>query len=183
MKTNNIKNNKVKLLLIILFYLFTTQNSNCQSKIYFDQDWKVTTKERASYYRIFSKRQDSLFQIKDFYSNGILQMEGCFSNLEKETLEGEIVWYDAKGAISSKANYKNGILHGLSTSYLKNGKIDYTTDYKEGEIYDGVYVGGAYKQFYKKGKLTKQIEVEAPNDFRNLETRVYGINKDTVYCG
>jgi len=175
------KQNKLTLALIIILHLCISQNINSQSKIYFDKDWKKTTKEEAIFYRVLHKKNDSLFQIKDFYINGVLQMKGHFSNLEKETLEGEIIWYTAKGKIFNKANYKNGILHGLHTVYLKNGKIDYTTEYIDGKVYEGVYMGGYYKQYYKKGRLIKEVEFEAPNHFRTLRTRVFGIEKDTIY--
>ncbi|WP_324023661.1 hypothetical protein QSV08_12455 [Maribacter sp. BPC-D8] len=173
--------NNLKFLLVILSYFAISQHVNSQSKIYFNKDWKTTTKEEAQYYRILQKKNDSLFHIKDYYINGNLQMEGYFSNLEEETLEGENVFYTANGKISDRVNYKKGILHGLRTVYLENGKIDYTTEYVDGTVYEGVNMGGYYKEFYEKGKLIKMVEFDAPNYFNKLATRIYGIEKDTIY--
>lgn len=181
MSKNSIRKNKLKFLIAILAFIFISQNIHCQTKIYFDEDWKTTTKAKADFYRIIDKKNDSLYHIQDFYIKGVLQMEGHFSDLEKETLEGEIVWFSAIGKIAKKENYKKGTLNGLSTVYLENGKIDYTTEYKNGEIYDGLFVAAYYKQWYKEGKLIKQAEFEAPNDFRCLKTTVFGVDKDTVY--
>ncbi|WP_136467424.1 hypothetical protein [Flagellimonas onchidii] len=175
------KKNKLTPLIVIISFLHISHDINGQSKIYFDKDWKVTTKDEAEFYRLVDKKSDSLFCIKDFYINGVLQMKGCFSDLDKETFEGEIVWYNVKGIITNRANYRRGQLHGLCTVYLENGEIDFTAKYINGKIYDGVYVGTRYKQFYKKGKLIKQVELEAVNHFRSLETRIFGLKKDTVY--
>ena len=172
---------KLKRLIIITLFLFISTNTYSQTKIYFDSEWNTSTKDKAEFYRILTKKNDSLFHIKDFYISGTLQMEGHISDLEKETLENKIVWYNSDGKKLSSAHYKKGVLHGLSTTYLKNGKIDYTTEYRNGKVYDGVYAYSSYKQYYKKGKLIKQVELEAPNYFRNLETRVFGAEKDTVY--
>ena len=172
---------KLKLILIIVTYFSISQNIYGQSKTYFDKDWKTTTKDKAEFYRVLDKKNDSLFHIKDFYINGNLQMEGYFSDLENETLEEKIVWYTEEGKITHSANYKKGVLNGQSIIYLKNGEIDYTTEYRNGKVYEGVYAGGSYKQYYKEGKLIKQVEFEAPNDFRSLKTRVFGTEKDTVY--
>ncbi len=169
------------MLLITLSCFFFTQSASSQSKIYFDEEWNTTTKEEAHFYRILYKKDDSLYHVKDFYINGILQMEGFFSDLDKEIFEGEIVWYTDEGKISEKSNYKKGVLHGLSVVYLENEKIDYTTKYIDGRVYEGVVLGGYYKQFFEKGELVKYVEFEAPNDFRNLQTRVYGVERDTIY--
>ncbi|KGK28731.1 hypothetical protein [Cellulophaga sp. E6(2014)] len=184
MKENSFKK-YLRGLLIIISYLFISQHTYAQSKIYFDKDWNTTTKEKAEFYRLLTKKNDSLFHIKDFYINGKLQMEGHISELENETLEDKIVWYTAEGKITNSATYKKGILHGPSITYLDNGKIDYTTEYKNGEIYDGIYSSrysdAYFKQYYAHGKLLKQVEFKARNDFHNLKTRVFGIEKDTVY--
>lgn len=179
-KLSIIKNKFIHLTIIILCLLMA-HNISSQTKVYFDKDWKKTSKEAAVYHRIIDKKNDSLFYIKDYYSNGKLQMEGHFSNLEKETLEKKVIWYTKEGKIDHISNYKKGILHGMHTVYLKNGKINYSTEYKNGYIYSGVYAGGYYKQYYKNGKLTKQVELEAPNNFRSLKTRVFGLEKDTIY--
>lgn len=178
---NTIKKRGLNNAIIVLVCFFLFQNTYSQSKIYFDKDWKTTTKDKAQFYRVVTKKNDSLFHIKDFYINGVLQMNGHFSNLEKEVLEGKVTFYDEKGRKTNSANYVNGVLNGPSIVYLKNGKIEYTTEYKNGKIYNGIYKAATVKYLYKNGVTAKRIEFLSPNDYYPLATTVYGKEKDSVY--
>ncbi|WKB80418.1 hypothetical protein QYR09_11715 [Cellulophaga lytica] len=177
----NINIGVLKSAVITLVCLFYFQNTYSQSKIYFDKDWKTTTKNKAQFYRVVTKKNDSLFHVKDFYINGVLQMNGHFSNLEQEVMEGKITFYDKKGTKTNTANYVNGVLNGVATTYLKNGKIAYTSEYKNGKIYNGIYKAATVKYLYKNGVTAKRIEFLAPNDHYPLATTVYGKEKDSVY--
>ena len=167
------------ILILVCFFLF--QNTYSQSKIYFDKDWKKTTKEEARFYRVVTKKNDSLFHIRDYFISGVLQMNGHFSNLEEEVMEGKITFYDEKGKRTNSENYANGVLNGPSIVYLENGKIEYTSEYKNGDIYNGIYKAATVKYLYKNGVTAKRIEFLSPNDFYPLATTVYGKERDTVY--
>ncbi len=166
---------------ITFFSFFFCRNVYSQSEIYFDKDWKTATKEEAYFYRTIHKKNDSLFYIKDYYINGVLQMDGHFSNLENETMEGKVNFYNKQGGITNSETYRKGVLHGLTKVYLKNGNIDYTTAYKNGKIYNGVYNGVVKKRFYKNGIITKDIEHSPPNQYYILKTIIYGREMDSVY--
>lgn len=127
---------KIKTTVLILA-LITLQQAFSQEKIYLDKDWKKTTKENAHFYRIVEKKSDSLYFIKDFYINENLQMDGHFTNLEKETLHRTINWYNSNGVISITRNYKNGKLHGEFINYLKDGSVFSKGSYKDGVPYEG----------------------------------------------
>ncbi|PCH76920.1 MAG: hypothetical protein COB98_04840 [Flavobacteriaceae bacterium] len=172
---------KTTLIIITVLLLFGSGHTYGQSKIYFDAGWELTSKDNAHYYRLIDKINDSLFNVKDFYINNVLQMEGHFTDLEKEVFEGLICWYKKDGKISSSETYTNGVLHGISTVYLKNGKIEHTCEYKNGKVYEGLYVGATAKYFYKKGKIVKKIEFDPPNDNYILSTEIYGETIDSVY--
>ncbi len=172
----------MKYLRIITFFSFLfCENVYSQSKIYFGEDWKASTKENAYFYRTINKKNDSLFCIKDYYINDILQMDGHYSNLENEIMEGEINFYNEQGKITNSQTYTKGELNGLTTVYSKNGKIDYTTEYKNGNIYNGVYNGVVVKRFYKNGEVVKDIEHSPPNQYYILKTTIYGKEIDSVY--
>ncbi|WP_435315146.1 hypothetical protein [Cellulophaga fucicola] len=178
---NNIKTRGIKNSIIALVCFFLFQSAYSQSKIYFDKDWKKTTKEEARFYRVVAKKNDSLFHIRDYFISGVLQMNGHFSNLEEEVMEGKITFYDEKGKITNSANYVNGVLNGPSIVYLKNGKIEYTSEYKNGDVYNGIYKAATVKYLYKNGVTAKRIEFLSPNDYYPLATTVYGKERDTVY--
>jgi len=170
-----------QLVFITALYFVTCQNIFSQSKIYFDKEWKISTIEKAHFYRVITKKNDSLFYVKDHYINGVLQMDGHYSNLENEIMEGKINFYNKQGEITNSQTYTKGELNGLATVYLKNGKIDYTTEYKNGKIYNGVYNGFVVKQVYKKGEVIKEIEQNPPNQYYVLKTTIYGKEIDSVY--
>lgn len=172
---------QIKIIIISYLYFFLCPNNFCQSKIYFDKDWKVSEKENAHFYRIINKKNDSLFYVKDFYINNVLQMDGHYSNIKKEVFEGPINWYDENGKITKSSTYKKGILHGITTVYLDDGKIDYTNEYKNGKVYEGLDIGFTEKRIYKKGKLVKKIKHNPPNSLYILSTTVYGAERDSVY--
>ncbi len=146
------------LFIIILF--FSLINSIAQDKIYLDKDWKKTTEDKAHFYRVLEKKSDSLFYIEDYYISGKMQMDGYFSNLEKETLVGKINWYDEQGIITITKTYTKGILNGDYIEYA-NGKVIAKGNYKNGEFYDGILISSSIYSFafseYKKGKRIKGI--------------------------
>ncbi|OXG09596.1 hypothetical protein BC749_1011084 [Flavobacterium araucananum] len=92
----------------LLFILFLFNVSAQNDTIYFDQNWKITIKESAVYYRINPlktgtkkaigykiKNIDSLYVIKDYYlKSNKLQFEGYSKDKEGEYLVGKAKWYD-----------------------------------------------------------------------------------------
>lgn len=100
---------------------------------YFDQDWKKTSKEKASYYRIMPlKKIGKLNLIQDFYLNKTPQFQGyCLQN-DEDSYVGDIVWYDENGFDSSAYQFYNFSVPVL-TYYYPNGKKYKTIEYKEGK--------------------------------------------------
>ncbi len=126
---------KNKQIILTILILFQIQNTFSQDKIYFDKDWKTTTKENAAYYRLVAKKNDSLFAVKDYYINGVLQMEGYTKSLEKDIFQGEIHWYNKNGKKTITRNYKNGILEGDVIDYT--GPFSTRCYYKNFMPYNG----------------------------------------------
>lgn len=172
---------KIKIIISTVLILFVSMHMYSQSKIYYDADWELTSIENAHFYRLIDKKNDSLFNVKDFYISNVLQMEGHFSNLEEEVLEGIIYWYTEQGNMSNSETYTKGVLNGISNVYLENGEIEYTCEYKNGKVYDGVDIGATGNYFYKKGRLVKRIELNPPNEDYILSTKIYGTTIDSVF--
>ncbi len=162
---------KYKQILIVLFILFQTSNALSQDKIYFDKNWKTTTKKNATYYRIIVKENDSLYAVKDYYINGVLQMQGHITSLKKDIFQGEVNWYDKNGKKTITRNYKNGILEGDVIDY--SGPFSTRCYYKNFMPYSGTiysnntipaeyigYLDGKQEFSYSYYKNSTQVAVQ-----------------------
>lgn len=96
--------------------------------LYFDHLWHPSKKEDAKYYRL-TKQIDNLYQIQDFYINGVMQMQGLASSLEPEILDGECTYYHPNGIIKSKGVYKKDKPIGLWSYYNSKGKLTSTYNF------------------------------------------------------
>ncbi|GEM_PF-6173907 len=148
--------------IILLLLLSIATNLTAQKDIlYFDAGWNKTTKAEAKFYRpIPLKKTGNLYQVKDYYITGSLQMEGYYSNIEKEELEGKVVWYYINGQKSEIRNYKKGILDGTSTYYNKEGFLRAEGIFKNnirwtGRFFDAFSDG--YVPEFKEGKKIAQV--------------------------
>lgn len=112
-----------KALLFLLFLIFSN-NILAQSRIYFDENWEVTTKDKMVYYRETSK-EGNFIKIKDFYKNGNLQFEGLVSDakINQEVFEGEVKWYFPNGKVESIKNYSKGKEMGVQEDFDEKGRL------------------------------------------------------------
>ena len=101
--------------------------------IYYDNDFKVTTKDKALYYRVAPiKELGEMILIQDFYINGTPQFEGhAFKNDENKYV-GDIVWYDENGNDTTFRQYPNNTNQSTLIYYYPNGKIRKIIQYKKG---------------------------------------------------
>lgn len=115
----------MKKLLMSAFFAFSFGISVFGQQLsYFDENWQPTTKENMSYYRE-SYKQDHATLVKDFYKNGVLQMEGKAIDTTpgKEVFDGKVTWYFPDGKPQSIVSYKNGEISGEVKSYDEKGRI------------------------------------------------------------
>lgn len=100
---------KSKLYLGLLFLIpFLSSSQTPVSKIvYFDSLWKESTEDNYSYYRIikdyYSKPDNDLYSIFDYYKSGVLQMAGTSTNKDYLAKEGQFACYYENG---KKNNFK-----------------------------------------------------------------------------
>ena len=166
---------KIKQVLLAILMLFQLQNLFSQNKIYFDKNWKTTTQENAAYYRLITKENDSLFVVKDYYVNGVLQMEGLTTSLEKDVFQGTVNWYDKNGKKTITRNYKNGILEGDVIDY--KGPFSTRCYYKNfmpynGTIYNNNRTPAQYSS-YTDGKIEFSDAVYKNSTQKALKTTYY----------
>lgn len=119
---------KSPVLTIFLFALICTIKAQAgYTKKYFDKDWKATTKENATYYRLakYNKNGKPLGLVKDYYvSTGTLQGQSHLLSENPDVLDGELVTYFENGALQSKAYYKKG--EAVGTTYIYELRKLYT---------------------------------------------------------
>src|ERR1035437_3738977 len=111
-----------KLLTLLLF----TKFSYCQNidTVYLDAKWEKSTIDNYLYYRVIEKKGKGLYEGRDYWKTGEIQMSGYFSSLYPQTREGEFKWFSKNGNIVQIVNYRNGYTSGLVKSFDNNGNLD-----------------------------------------------------------
>jgi len=178
---------------LLLLCLLTAAFVFSQDRIYFDEDWQITTKDKMVYYREVSQK-DKLIHIKDFYKNGVLQMEGdaLDASPNSEIFDGKVTWYYPSGKPQTITEYRNGETIGVSKDYDEQGRLlkDFVFDQQ------GNYSGFSYSfkneyteyssyYEYKNSQYVKSVvfdndqsgiryETYYGNDSQEKETKFFG---------
>ncbi|GAA6768358.1 hypothetical protein AAFH68_43120 [Flavobacterium sp. CGRL1] len=101
--------------------------------LYFDANWKTTTKENASFYRIQpSKKLGNLILVEDFYINKTPQFQGYSFQDNEDNYVGDVLWLDENGFDSSFYQFYNFSAVSNLTYYYPSGKKLKTIQYKNG---------------------------------------------------
>ena len=131
----------MKSTLLILIALIAINTMAQKDTIYFNKHWQKTTKDKARYYRLIPlEKVGDLYKITDFYLNGNPQMEGFWSDLKNELLEGETKWYFENGKLSEVTTYRDGLKHGLSKTYIENGDLKTEGTYEHKFPVNGTFI-------------------------------------------
>lgn len=118
-----------------IIFLLKSSFSLSQKKepVYFDEKWKTTTKENASYYRFEpGKKIDNLILIENFYINKTPQFQGYTLENKFDSYVGDIIWYDKNGFDTSFRQYYN-FSSPVLTYYYPTGEKRKTIQYKMGK--------------------------------------------------
>lgn len=124
----------IKRIVLITAFLFSQILLSQKSEfVYYDKDWKVTSKSDASYYRLMPMKElGELILLQDFYINGTLQFEGYAFKKDENAYVGDIVWYDVNGNDDNFRQYRNDTKNLTLLYYYPNGKIRKKVQYKNG---------------------------------------------------
>ncbi len=111
--TNVYKLNMKRLLLSVLLSVLIADFSFAQTKdtLWFNNKWEKSTKENSHFYRVI--QPDSLnatYIIKDFYPNGVIQMQGYLSSINPEIREGLFTYFSENGTKNRYALFKNNVV-------------------------------------------------------------------------
>lgn len=135
-------------LLLSLLYVMCSS----QSVEYFGSDWKKTTKNKASFYRVISYGSDGKPSgiVRDYYSSGQLQWEGkilLFDNTEQPLYDGWCNWFYQNGKRSRASYFRAGKLNSTTYFWDENGILSGEEDYLDGLL------DGAWISYYPDGQL------------------------------
>lgn len=149
-----------RIVLITAFLFSQILLSQKIGSVYYDKEWKVTSKSNASYYRLMPMKElGELILLQDFYIDGTPQFEGYVLKKDENAYVGDIVWYDEYGNDNNFRQYRNDTKSLTLLYYHPNGKIRKKVQYKNG-VKDGETIiygtDGAIlmKGIYTKGKPT-----------------------------
>lgn len=151
---------KILFLLFLVTYGLTVLGQT-QEKIYYDENWKVTNKSNAAYYRLitFDGNGKPLGKVKDYYISGELQWEGYLSYVDKydnskDIAEGHCIWYYKNGKKEREVDFKMGVPNGIWIDYYENGKLFRKFNFSDGKLIDKFFTecdefGKCQKVFYE----------------------------------
>ena len=110
--------------------------------------YSMVSSEHPIIIKTFSKDTD-IAKVAFFTEEGVLESEG---EMNKELRIGKWVFYHKEGkTIISEENYINGLLHGVSKTYYKDGKTTEMLFYKEGKL------NGNIQRFSDEGVLLDDL--------------------------
>lgn len=167
--------------IVLVFFTFLTLNILYaqEETVWFDSNWNITTEDSATYYRPSPEKKSNGYWLVDYYTSGVVQMEGLSKELDKEVFEGEIKWYFENGKVHQTIYYSAGVLNGSRKIYYKSGKLKNERYYVMGklkgdyvEFYDSgaKFKKGSYKNGEKSGEWTEFYqdgEVKASGMYEN----------------
>jgi antitoxin component YwqK of YwqJK toxin-antitoxin module len=130
---------KSNLHLALLFLIpFLSSSQTPVSKIvYFDSLWKESTEDNYDYYRIikdyYSKPDNDLYSIFDYYKSGVLQMEGTSTDKDALIQEGQFAYYYENGNKKTISKFINCRLSGKQFNWYEDGKPKSEIEYLENQ--------------------------------------------------
>jgi len=114
----------MKKYLLLSTLLLSSYLSYAQNVIYFDKDWKETTKEKSSYYRKLPlQKVGDLLLLKDYHHNGELQFQGYVLPQDENAYVGDGYWYDENGCDLNSVQYINKSKQKELSYYTNSGAL------------------------------------------------------------
>ncbi|MBA3705668.1 MAG: hypothetical protein H0W84_07125 [Bacteroidetes bacterium] len=123
---------KLLIILIISIYpsAFIGQTATLQDTLFFNAEWKICKKGKASFYRIAEPQTGGGYLIKDMYlKTNTPQMIAYSKTIEPTTIEGKCTYYYPNGNKKSEGNYVDDIPKSIWINWSENGKDSTFKDY------------------------------------------------------
>lgn len=134
---------------VFLLSFFGLSAQNNFPRIYYDKQWKKTSKDSGVYYRE-TRKTKNIYEVKDRYINGKVQMEGTYTSIQPEVKEGLFRYYNETGKLVSEENYRNNKQEGVSKKYFEDGKQSALHNYVNGKW------NGEQYDYYPEGTVLRK---------------------------
>lgn len=109
----------------LLLIKTTAQKVELNDTIFYNNKWQICEKPIASYYRLGKLTVDKYAyysgEIKDYYSTGVLQMNGSYD--EKGLKSGLFVSYYPNGNVEMEGSFYNNEMNGVWNYYTADGRL------------------------------------------------------------
>lgn len=161
-------------ILFLTFIIFCSAYAQCDNKeispskipnkqtdtLFFDIDWKLTTSENATFYRLKPKKEKKGYRIIDYYRSGQVQVSAWSKSLDKDNFDGDVKWYFENGQLKEQCIFQNGIRDGLAQRYDSTGHLIAEGVYKDNRPYSGFFCDQYENQTllyeFKDGEIIKK---------------------------
>lgn len=128
------KNMQAKLFIILLFLI---KILFAKDTIYYDNNWKKTTKNNSSYFRPLPfQKNGNVYLVRDYYKNGNLQMQAYVLDKDDDSsFVGDVFYYNIDGVDKRVESFINNSKTKELIYYNHKGKLWQKNLYNdEGEI-------------------------------------------------
>jgi antitoxin component YwqK of YwqJK toxin-antitoxin module len=155
--------------------LCIAQLSANDKKIYLDSTWNETSQENAKYYRIIKDYylDKDLYDIKDYYKSGVLQMEGTSITKDDKSKEGAFVFYYENGNKKAVTNYVKSRPNGKCSEWYENRNLKLEGEYIEDEK---TFVG-ELKVFQFWNSKNVQTVIDGNGDYEEIADSFFASGK------
>lgn len=157
--------NIIILKLSLLLFLFQTAEAQDTMRIYYDSDWKETTKSKMVFYRKSFENKNKIWAVLDYYADGRLQMSGFYTEKEFKFKTGDFFYYYENGKIHTHTIYKNDSTIDFDESYFENGKLESQSKTVNGK--------DTLRRYFENGKL--EVMAEMKNGEQHGTSVYYGV--------
>ena len=165
---------KIKALSIFIFLFITKAYSQeLLSVRYYDRYWLACDSIISEYKREFYLNKDSTYLIKDYYSDGKIQMIANYKTYTPMVEDGNFEFYYKNGQLNLKGNYCNGKLCGTWIKYNESGNEVDSLDYDFNIIYSDNKINKEVKIYYNNQLYCSIDSIDSMPKFKNLDDQAF----------
>ncbi|MFC2097016.1 prolyl oligopeptidase family serine peptidase [Bacteroidota bacterium] len=145
-----------KLSVIILLILFSGLLKAQEADTFFLHH-ALSKYDTIIYKRIIQfDKNKNLYNVRDYFENGQIQMQGTYSSLNKNIKEN--YW----------CNYNNNTKQGLYQTWYKNGQLEFRGNFKDGKFH------GLFEEWYPNGQISVRSDKIQGNIQGNSKGQTHG---------
>ncbi|MBC7568085.1 MAG: energy transducer TonB [Pedobacter sp.] len=127
------------IIFLVTLLTFSLQSySQKLDTLFYDVNWKETSKANSSFYRILTKIEEGKFSVTDYFKTGEVQMTGTLKSIAPNVNDGEFIWFYKNGMTQTITSYESGkVITSKSwdekgKDIVLNGIIDIQPEYRGG---------------------------------------------------